>query len=318
VLRPVRPARPAEPITPAQPTAVIPRDQIAELLAHRPTTPAKPAAIGAAALPAAPRRDYGLDALTGKIATGVTQHTSGLRPARPAWASHGRPVPDGPQQPTGKSPVAGPRPAIVKAAPHLARRYRRLVAIGIGALSAVLAVVLVLWGTHVIGGHPHTTATSHASRSTSQKASAPKNGATPKPGAPGATAWSTGRTFKNGDYSLKLVNVLTGLTQIGTNNSWTAENGQFVIMEIQVTYTAKNGSGTFPPSLQELVTSAGKSYGDDLKSAIQYHDHTLDQPLPHGQPRTGYLAFDIGTAEKPTALKFVGNFLDPAVTIPLG
>jgi hypothetical protein len=305
-------------MAPAQPTAVIPRDQIAELLAHRPVTPAKPAAVGTAALPATPRRDYGLDALTGKIATGVIQHTSGLQPARPAWASHGRPLSDDQQQPTGKSPVAGPRPAIVKAAPHLARRYRRLVAIGIGALSAVLAVVLVLWGTHVIGGHPHTTATSKASGSTSHKASTPRKGTTPKAGAPGATAWSTGRTFKNGDYSLKLVNVLTGLTQIGTNNSWTAENGQFVIMEIQVTYTAKNGSGTFPPSLQELVTSTGKSYGDDLKSAIQYHDHTLDQPLPHGQPRTGYLAFDIGTAEKPTALKFVGNFLDPAVTIPLG
>ncbi|MDR3202011.1 MAG: DUF4352 domain-containing protein [Bifidobacteriaceae bacterium] len=193
--------------------------------------------------------------------------------------------------------------------------------IGIGAAVATIGaagVILLLTAFHVIGGadappaSPSATATPTAGPITSA-------GPTPAAGQAGATAWSQTTEFVNGDFRLTLRDYTDQLTEIGDDGSWTAEQGQFVILEIEVEYTGDGDSGYFPLDEQRLMTDVGRSYPDDITSAVRYHDHPLGKTsLVPGTPLVGYLVFDIGKDERPTELRFVGDFLSPPVSIPLG
>jgi hypothetical protein len=184
--------------------------------------------------------------------------------------------------------------------------------VGVAAVGIVaLAVVLALASGHVIGGEgvPTPSATG---------ASAAAGVATPPAGQAGATAWSTGRTFVNGDFRMTLLEVEQGLTQIGGSGTWTSEQGQFVVVTVEVEYTG-SGTGYFPPDEQRLRVATGSEYGNDVESAFRAGSEALGQDaLAAGQPTRGYLVFDILATDSPTGIEFVGDILSSPVTIPLG
>jgi hypothetical protein len=223
--------------------------------------------------------------------------------------------------------IAPIRDAITSAnLPAPARRppvYRRLVAAtveaggvvvaGLGALA--LAVMLALIGGEAIGGKanpvPSTTGVSRTGPPTTTVAA-------PKPGQIGATAWSIGRAFVNGDYSMSVEQVEQGLTQIGESGTWTSEQGQFVVVSVVVEYKG-TGSGVFHLAEQRLLVSTGVEYNTDVKSVFRAQTDPVGQrPLKPYQPEDGILVFDVPVDGSPTAIEFVGDFLAEPVTIPLG
>jgi hypothetical protein len=144
------------------------------------------------------------------------------------------------------------------------------------------------------------------------------SGPTPSPGAAGATDWTLGRTFESGEYSLTIRTYADAMASLTEQGTWTAENGQFVILEISVTYNGR-GEGAFLPAEQRLVTNTGASYTADVKTAQAYKVHTLGaRPMSPGKAEVGYLAFDIPQTDKPAALEFVADLGSEPLTIPLG
>jgi hypothetical protein len=178
---------------------------------------------------------------------------------------------------------------------------------------AGLGVVLMLLAGHTIGADPML-----APPVTPTSMPRPTSVATPSPGTSGATQWSMGTTFVNGDFAMRVLGVDEGLTQIGESGTWTSEEGQFVVITVELEYTG-HATGYFPPDEQRLRVASGAEYGNDIESSFRAQSNALGQEaLIPGTPQRGCLVFDIPTGETPAALEFVGDILSTPVTIPLG
>jgi hypothetical protein len=208
-------------------------------------------------------------------------------------------------------------PATAEGARRGARRLRRaagrwggVVVAGCGIVG--MGLVLALAAGQVIGQGEAPEPTSAVS------GPVPTGSATPRPGTPGATQWSIDNEFVNGDYSMKLLSIEPGLTQLGDSGTWTSEQGQFVVISVEVKY-AGSGSAYFPLDSQRLRVASGLEYADDVESSLRDQANELGRDaLRPGLPQRGALVFDIPADTVPTALEFVGDFLAPPVTIPLG
>jgi hypothetical protein len=182
-------------------------------------------------------------------------------------------------------------------------------ALGMAGLAAILALSAV----HTIGSDPQP-----SSPATPTFLPRPTASATPSPGTSGATQWSIGTTFVNGDFAMTVLGVEGSLTQIGESGTWTSEEGQFVVISVELEYTGRV-TGYFPPDEQRLTVTSGATYVNDVESSFRAQANALGQEaLRPGVPQRGCLVFDIPTNETPVALEFVGDILSTPVTIPLG
>ncbi|MCL2788994.1 MAG: DUF4352 domain-containing protein, partial [Micrococcales bacterium] len=190
--------------------------------------------------------------------------------------------------------------------------------VGIAAASAaafVLAIVLIV--VALSSGEPDEDPAAFPTAPTTS-VTEPSTPTGPSPGQRGATAWSKGREFVSGDYSMIINGIDTGQTELGDDGSWTAANGTFIVFDVVVTYTG-DGKGQFPPNMQKLVMADGRAYDADVASLSVLPREPLGTgPLDPNLATPGYLVFDVGTDDVPHALEFKGDILSPTITIPLG
>jgi hypothetical protein len=200
--------------------------------------------------------------------------------------------------------------------PSPARRITHLRELIIAA-----ALVVVLAGTgltlHLTGvlptNRPDPTPTGSTAESTPTLSASP--------GQLGATQQIIGRPFVNGDLALTVQAYTDQLTEIGQDaegRPYSAENGQFVVVEVEV---INNGEveHQFIADGQAIRTDLGHTFTNELKSAYLLPDNMLGRiALAPGVPQHGYLVFDIGADEQPIALEFAGDAGTSPVTIPLG
>jgi hypothetical protein len=209
--------------------------------------------------------------------------------------------------------LAQPAPSLTGRLTGAAKAWGGIVMAAVGMIA--LTVVLVLVGSGAIDGDSEPAPTSPPPAAT---ATGEGTQPAPRPGEAGATTWSKGRAFDNGDYRLTVLDIRTGLTQIGGSGTWTSEQGQFVEIGVEVEYTGA-GSGYFPLDQQRLRVTSGAEYTNDIESAFRAQTNALGQePITSGSSQSGSLVFDIKTTDSPAAIEFVGDFLEPPVSIPLG
>jgi hypothetical protein len=140
----------------------------------------------------------------------------------------------------------------------------------------------------------------------------------PAPGEAGATAWSLGRDFASGDFTLELVAYEDALAALAEDGSEIAENGQWVLVEIKV---RNNGTkeGTFIPDQQVLIVETGQTFNNEPASALAHADFKLGvSPIAPGGTQTGFFAFDIPIDARATELRLVGRLGESPVSVPLG
>jgi hypothetical protein len=188
--------------------------------------------------------------------------------------------------------------------------------LGIGAAAAAalgLAIVLVVLA---LGAFRSETGTGDQSASDAGARTA-KGALTPAPGESGATDWTLGRTFRDGDYTLRLLEYRQNVTEVGACQ-WTPANGQFVVMKVEIAYTG-TVEGYFAPDEQTLRVAGGRTYPADVATAACYATHSLGlRALEPGESAIGYLAFDIDTAARPEVFEFKPDVLTESLAIPLG
>jgi hypothetical protein len=225
----------------------------------------------------------------------------GERPARPADRLTERPPAHPTERPTERQTTK--------------RRFRWWPIAAVVVVAAIATTAVFLTNRAESNGPGPAQPGASASGGTS---ASPTGQPSPSPGQPGATEWSLGTPFTNGETTVTILDYVDELSEIGSDGTWTAEQGEFVILEVEVVYTGKEPV-YFPPDEQKLQTADGQTYANDITTAYRYQAHTLGQDsLEPNKPQVGYLAFDIPEDQEPTALLFKGDFLSQPVTIPLG
>jgi hypothetical protein len=234
----------------------------------------------------------------------------------PAVSQQANPPDSKPQNLQSNRSAAVDSPAPQPVLPR--RRVGRVILISVLAVALITASLLVFFNWRDRNNSVPDSQDSKATSAIANYGAASQTpSAEPTAGQPGATTWSLQREFISGDCSLVVIELESGLTDLVGDGGWTPQNGQFVSLQVAVTYHGA-GEGHFPPEDQVLTTSSGRTYQPDTSSAEKMGQVLGLNPLQPEQAQVGYLVFDIAKDEQPTALEFKSDLLSEPVQIPFG